>query len=69
MAWTQSDLDAIEAAMASGELDVQYKDRRVRYRSIEELERARAIIQGALATPPATPVPKQVRMVEKTKGY
>ena len=65
MAWTQSDLDAIEAAIASGELDVQYSDKRVRYRSIAELLQAREVIRGVLAAAAAgsTIVPKQTRLV------
>lgn len=50
MAWTQTDLDAIDAAIASGELVVQYQDKRVTYRSIEELKAARAMIVGEVAT-------------------
>lgn len=49
MSWASSDLTAIETAIASGELSVQFADRRVQYRSIEELLRARAIIKEALA--------------------
>jgi len=50
MAFTQSDLDNINAAIATGELTVEINGRRVTYRSIPELERARSIIQGDLAT-------------------
>jgi hypothetical protein len=48
MAWTSSDLAAIEKAIASGELSVQFADRRVQYRSIDELLKARDIIKAAL---------------------
>lgn len=41
MAYTQSDLDAIDAAIASGEMIVQVEGRRVQYRSIDELMQAR----------------------------
>ena len=37
MAYTQDDLDRIQAVIAKGELEVQYADRKVRYRSIAEL--------------------------------
>ena len=70
MAWTQTDLDAVEAAIASGELEVQYSDKSVRYRSITELLRARDVLKSALAAAATTtPVPKQVRVVSKTKGF
>jgi hypothetical protein len=49
MAFTQSDLDNINAAIATGEMTVEVNGRKVTYRSIRELERARTIIQGDLA--------------------
>ena len=48
MAWTQTQLDAVEAAIASGELTVRFGDRTVTYRSMDELLKARAVIQEAL---------------------
>lgn len=54
MAWTQLQLDAIEAAIASGELTVRFGDRTVTYRSMEELLQARAVIKEALATDAGT---------------
>lgn len=49
MAFTQTDLDNINAAIATGEMTVEVNGRRVVYRSIADLERARSIIQGDLA--------------------
>lgn len=71
MAWVEADRTAIKAAIASGELDVQYNDRRVRYRSIAELKSALAMISNELDKPVLTAdiVPNQVRMVERTKGW
>lgn len=48
MAWTTADLTKIETAIATGELSVQFADRRVHYRSIEELLRARDVIKAAV---------------------
>lgn len=48
MAWTQTDLDAIEAAIATGELTVRFADREVTYRSIAELIAARNVIRDAV---------------------
>ena len=45
MGFVQADIDAVNAAIASGELTVQYSDKRVTYRSIAELERARSLMQ------------------------
>jgi hypothetical protein len=54
MAWTQTQLDAIEAAIASGELTVRFGDRTVTYRSMEELLQARAVVKESLATEAGT---------------
>lgn len=50
MAFTQSDLDAVERAIASGELSITNEGgRKVDYRSIAELMRARDMIRADLA--------------------
>jgi hypothetical protein len=54
MAWTQQQLNAIEAAIASGELTVRFGDRTVTYRSMDELLQARAVVQEALAAESGT---------------
>lgn len=48
MAWTQADLDALEAVIAQGALEVQFQDRRVRYQSRADLMMARDTIKKAL---------------------
>jgi hypothetical protein len=50
MAFTQADLDAVEAAITSGATSVQFSDRLVVYRSVSELLKARATIAAALNT-------------------
>ncbi len=63
MAWTQTDLDAVEAAIASGELTVQHSDgRRITYRSVEELTTARSLIKGEISPPT---VPRQRRIITR----
>ncbi len=37
MAWTEEQLSRLREAMASGELSVQYEDKRVTYRSLAEM--------------------------------
>lgn len=59
MAFTQTDLDNINAAIATGEMTVEVNGRRVTYRSIHELERARSIIQGDLATASPSSSPRR----------
>ena len=49
MAFTQADLDAVDRAIASGELTVRTNDRSVTYRSFAELRDARSLIASALA--------------------
>jgi hypothetical protein len=49
MAWTQAQLDAVEAAIASGELTVRFGDRTVTYRSMDELLQARGVIKDSIA--------------------
>ena len=44
MAFTKDDVDAIDAAIGSGELTVKIDGREVSYRSIPELKRAKAHI-------------------------
>lgn len=56
MAFTSSDLDAVDRAIASGELTVRSNDRMVTYRSMDELTAARAAISGALAAASASTV-------------
>lgn len=54
MAFTQLQLDAIDKAIATGELTVTYADKSVTYRSIPDLERARDLIvtqMAGVATP------------------
>lgn len=41
MAWTQTDLDKLEAAMAEGVLRVKYKDKEIEYRSHNQMQALR----------------------------
>ena len=49
MAWSASDLTAIETAIASGTMRVSFGDRTIEYRSISELLKARDAIKSAIA--------------------
>jgi hypothetical protein len=49
MALTQSDLDALDTAIAGAELEVEVDGRRVKYRSIDELQKARSHVASVLA--------------------
>lgn len=48
MAWTTTDLDAIEKAIVNGTTIVKYADKSVTYRSIDELIRIRDLIKKEL---------------------
>lgn len=52
MAYTQTDLDQIDAAIATGALEVELSGKRIKYRSMRELMQARAHVAAQL-TPPA----------------
>jgi hypothetical protein len=49
MAFTSTDLDAINAAIASGELTVKHNGREVTYRSMSELMAAKRTIEADIA--------------------
>jgi hypothetical protein len=66
MAYTQADLDRIQRAIAKGELEVQYHDRKVRYRSIAELREAQTEIVRSLDS--ERPRSRIVRMRNAGKG-
>lgn len=51
MAYTQTDLDNIRAAVATGEKSVMLNGRRVEYRDMRELMAAEARIEAALTAP------------------
>lgn len=56
-AFSQADLDRLNRAIASGALSVSYDDgRNVRFRDLDELLRARAIVERSLGA--AAPVRK-----------
>ena len=50
MAYTQTDLDSLDTAIAGAQLAVRMGDRLVTYRSIDELIKARAHVAGVLAS-------------------
>lgn len=54
MALTTSDLTALETALASGELTVEYDGRRVTFRSVAELRSAIEYVKGEIASAAGT---------------
>ena len=48
MAWTQEQLDSLDAALAEGVLTVKYQDKTVTYRSVDEMLKLRHLMRRAL---------------------
>ena len=48
MAWTLADLEALDSAIKTGAKEVEYHDKRVIYRSLDEMLRIRALIWGVV---------------------
>ncbi len=48
MAWTLEQLTSLEQAIAEGTLEVEYEDKRVKYRSLEDMKRIRAMMRQEL---------------------
>ncbi|AEA59767.1 phage head-tail joining protein [Burkholderia gladioli] len=58
MAFTQGQLTAIEAALASGTLTVEYNGKRVTYQTVSELMRVRDLIKSDLEQQSPSGVPR-----------
>lgn len=72
MAYTQADLESLQAALAKGEKRVSFGDKTVEYRSVDELQAAirevkRDIFEQAVATGLWPGAPRQIR-VTTSKG-
>ncbi len=63
-----SDLDALDTAIKSGTLRVQFADRSVTYRSISEMLQVRALIVTELAASVGPPIRRQYR-IYTDKGW
>jgi hypothetical protein len=49
MAFTQTDLDSLDAAISYGELAVEVNGRKVVYRSVDDLIKARALVMSDIS--------------------
>lgn len=56
MAWTQSDLDALETSIQRGTRVVQFGDRRVEYHSLDEMLKLRQLMRDEIDTAAGTRV-------------
>lgn len=48
MAWTLNDLNAIKEAIATGAKRVKYADKEIEYRSLDEMLKAKQLIEDEL---------------------
>ena len=67
MAYTQTQLDALDAAIAEGVLSVSYDGRSVQYRSLAEMEKIRSKMFKSLEADAGRQVIRQIRP-HVTKG-
>lgn len=67
MAWVQSDLDVIEAAIKTGVLTVHFADRTITYRSLAEMITIRGLIREAVQTA-AGNLTSRVSFIRVSKG-
>ena len=70
MAYSQAQLDALEAALAKGERRVTFEDKTVEYRTVEELAAAirevkRGLFDDAVNTGLWPRAPRQVRITTR----
>ncbi len=68
MAWSQADIDALDAAIKSGTNRVRYADREVVYQSIDSLLKARALAVSEVNAANGTIIKRQLR-VFTDKGF
>ena len=66
MAWTSEQLASLEAAIAEGALIVAYGDRRVQYRSLEDMLQLRHAMRVELGLEES--VERNLRLSETRKG-
>ena len=44
MAWTQADIDKLDAAIATGAKVVQFSDQRIEYQDVDDMLKARSLM-------------------------
>ncbi len=67
MAFTQANLDAVEAAVASGELRILFDGREVVYRSMDDLVRARDVIKTSLQSSGVLPTATRTSYASRSR--
>jgi len=67
LAWTSSDVDALQAAIATGVLTVEYSDRKVTYQTTKDMLQALSVMQQEVALT-ASGSTSRTRYAATTKG-
>jgi len=67
MAFTATQLQALQDALTSGELTVEFDGKRVTYRSIAELKAAIAVVEDALAAAGELTAPTRISYASFSK--
>lgn len=68
MAYTQADYDELQAAIARGAKSVAYRDKRVEYRSLDEMRSILAEMGKQLAIPSSRPPSRTYAKFDKGLG-
>jgi len=64
MAWTQTNIDVLEKAIATGVLEVQFPDgSRTRYQSTADMLRVRDLMRNSVNSAAGTSRIRQVRLI------
>jgi len=66
MAWTQSDIDNLKTAIASGVLEVEYHDRRVKYQTTKDMLAALGLMEQEVSGASGG---STVRRLNSRKGF
>lgn len=68
MAWTQTDVDKLKAAIAQGATKVKFADREVTYRSLDEMRETLRMIQAEVDTASGKVRPRVRRILFSTSN-
>lgn len=68
MAYTKADLDQVNRDIVAAQAEVQYGDKRVKFRTLAELERIKGLIQSDLDAQARRRRPRMMRLRSAGKG-
>ncbi len=69
MAWTTTDVESLEQAIASGQTMVRFGDRTVQYQDIDAMRRARREMLQEIAAAASTSRRRTFRVTQSGTGY